>query len=138
MVGPDLTRARARVEALMDDLCTITTDPAGVTDDDLDETTGQLIPVAVPTTVYDGICLITPHTDGDGTPEPDRTTGQVSDRARYRLLLPVAAPPVAEGQLLQVRQSRRDPQLPTARFRVDAAGQVLTYAVARVVGLERL
>lgn len=122
----------------MDDRCTITADRAGVRDDELDEDTGRLIRNTDASTVYEGKCLVTPVTDQDGTPEPDETTGAVDRGPRYRLLLPVDANPVGRGMRLKVTASLRDPELLTAEFGIDAPGQVSTYAVARVIGLERL
>jgi hypothetical protein len=57
---------------------------------------------------------------------------------RYRLLLPLSAPPVEHGDRMTVTASRRDPQLTDAEFVVDAPGDVGTYVVARVIGCSRV
>lgn len=139
MAGPDLSRATERVLSLMDDTVTVHRDRPGVYDDELDETTGELIPAEAGSAVWSGPALITPRTDNDGTPEPDPNGLYDSGSSpRYRALIPLTSPQVEAGDVLTVTSSRRDPQLVGERFRIDAAGQVSTYTVARSVGLIRI
>jgi len=124
----------------MDDTCRIVADPAGVSDDPMDERTGELVPVDAGQPLYEGPCMLTPTAPGDGTPEATAPSAEPTDaaRQRYRLLLPLSSPPIPAGVVLTVITSRRDPELPGERFRADSAGQVSTFAVARQVGMVRL
>lgn len=136
MAGPDLTAAVARVLSLMDDRCTVASDPQGVRDDILDEVTGLLTPPVGDTTSAPWPCLITPQTAGDQTPEATAATAKLTGNV-YRMLLPLDAD-LAGGELVTVTFSARDPKLLGARFRADAPADVSSYPVARIVRVVRL
>lgn len=137
MAGPDLTAATARVLSLMDDTCTVASDPPGVRDDIFDEVTGLLTPPVNDATTATWPCLITRQTEaGDQTPPATATTAKLTGNV-YRLLLPLQAR-IAGGELVTVTVSARDPQLIGARFRADAPADVGSYPVARIVRVVRL
>lgn len=109
------TRARAAAEMLMQDTCTISRDPAFLTDSVLNETTGQLTaPAAGPLVqVYAGPCLVTPVVRQDT--DVDEGGGPIV-RGAYEATVPLSSARVAIGDVLTVTVAVRDPQLVGARF----------------------
>lgn len=139
MTYPDLTPARLAVERLLADTCTIERDRAGIHDDVLDETTGALVPpIADSFAVWSGPCLVNPQgwRDQDEFLGPLATTKPL--RGDYRGLIPLAAPAVEAGDTLTINVAARDPQLTGQTFRVVEIGEVNTFAIVRIIGLERL
>lgn len=131
--GPDLESAREAIEALMDDTCTIHRDSEGELDDDLDLITGVLArPVGQPVLVYDGRCKVSKsavqmkYSEEAGRAVPVRA---------YTGGIPVDSPLPAEGDILTVTSSRRDPYLVDQGFRVTEV-VTSTWAVQRKFGLE--
>lgn len=135
MPGPDLTRAAATVEGLMDDRCRLARDADGVPGV-LNDETGVVAGGEETLLHADLPCLLTVTTPGDGTPEPLDATVATEDGARYRGLLPLSVTDVRPGDALTVTSSRRDPTLVGRAFVIDAVGSG-TYLVARIVGMSR-
>lgn len=136
MAGLDLTPARKAVEALMTDRCSITDDPSGAADDVLDPTTGELVtPADDSKAVWSGPCLLAPLTqtgpDEDGL-APVTDTGRLA----YKALIPIGAPPIPIGAVLQVTSSK-DRQLIRSRFQVLVVVQQ-SLQVARMLQLEKI
>jgi hypothetical protein len=131
--GPDLTGARAAVERLMDDTCTISSDPEYTADDTLDEETGELLrPAPDAATVYDGPCLVSAERI---TPSSSAEGGTTIETRVYHGLLPWNAPVPVVGSLLTVTSSRRDPELVGKVFIVRGVA-FKTKLVSRRLALE--
>lgn len=131
--GPDLTAGREAFEAVMEDECIIVSDPEGGDDDVLDLDTGLLErPDPDESEIYNGKCLISAT-----SPNPRLATegGRYSTQVIYSASLPVSASGVADGQILTITASRRDPELVDKEFRVTG---VLydTFAISRDLTLE--
>lgn len=132
--GPDLSSAVEAVEALMDDTCTISHDPEGELDDMLDVDSGLLVqPFGTPGLVYSGRCKVSAsHTQMKYSEE----AGRAVRIQAYSGSIPVGSPMPAEGDILKVTSSRRDPELVDQDFRVvDVIAS--SWAVQRKFGLER-
>lgn len=137
MPGPDLSAARARVEALLDDTCVVTRDDHDVHDDELDPDTGELVDPQAAGQLYTGPCLVLPAAPGV---DPAELFGAADlDRpGRYRVLLRLDAPDLPAGARLTVTQSRRDPLLTGAAFRVTGPVQLASLTVVRQVEVEQV
>ncbi len=131
--GPDLSSARAAVEALMDDTCLITRDVEQFSDDVLDPVTGVLVPPAPDTiNIYSGRCKVSP----EGVQPSERREGGVDVYARtYRGAIPWGSPMPQVGDLMSITSSYRDPELVGKVFRVKSVA-VSTFLVSRRLELE--
>lgn len=134
---PNLQPARVAIERLLADTCTVERDAAGVGDDVLNEQTGQLQrPAGDASALWAGPCLITPRDSSEQFIGPTETV--LPERGDYRLLLPLAAPATVAGDRVTVTTSVRDPQLTGRLFRVVEVGELSTFAVVRILGVELL
>lgn len=128
----DLTRARATAARLADQVLTdtvvITVDDEAVSDDVLDEATGQLArPPGDNRTIYTGPGLVSPAATGEN--RPDQVGGASVYDSAYRLRIPAAAPTIPPGAVVAVTASL-DAQLVNRAFTVLAArdgGQSITH-----------
>ncbi len=130
---PDVTGARKIAEAAMVDTCIVYRDAAGSADDTLDVLTGSLTqPIDDQTTVYQGPCLLrTENVQARRDDEGGATLGRRLHAAR----VPVSAPAMILGDILEVLASAHDPLLVGRRARVLDAG-VNTFAITRKLTLE--
>lgn len=142
--GPDLNNARAAVERLMDDTCTITIDAQGAGDDVLNDADGSLTPPDPDaSTIYDDTttgdggralgarCKVSPA----GLAPQTIIEGDVDISQRvYNGSIPWDAPMPPVGGVLKVTSSRRDPQLVNEEFQIRSV-VVSTFLVARKMQL---
>jgi hypothetical protein len=125
--GPDLSFARRTVESLMDDTCVVVR-PRVLDEEGLAEAPRIYPPEDDP--AEDGPCMV-----GDesvmGSPE-------ASDAYRFahRASLPAETLGVQEGDVLIVKTSRRDPDLPGNRYVVRRVGEK-TFLLTRRLVMER-
>jgi len=144
--GPDLAVGRQAVENLMDDGCVITRPPPPSTAS-LDPDTGHVVPDDA-ITVYSaategeggrslaeqdglgGMCMI--RMQGSRQPSWRSEGGALILNDTRELKIPVDAPLVKKGDRVQMTTSRRDPQLVTMGFRVEAVVQK-TFAISRTI-----
>lgn len=131
---PDLTRAQSRVESLMVDVCKITRDPQQEFDDVLDVDTGELgQPDSDQLFVYRGVCIVKPNKGYRQTDVGGETTAE-----RYHdLLVPLSAPEVRIGDLVEITVSQRDPQLLGDKFVVTDT-IATSFAIVRRIEMERV
>lgn len=130
---PDVVAARVVAEAAMVDTCIVYRDAAGSADDVLNTTTGALAqPVGDQTTVYEGPCLL--RTENIQA-RRDEEGGAYLARKLQGARLPVSAPVVVYGDILEVLTAAHDPQLVGRRGRVLDV-EVNTFAVTRKLTLE--
>ncbi|MEV6840312.1 DUF6093 family protein [Streptomyces sp. NPDC051133] len=104
-------------------------------DDELDPTTGHLIPVP-PAIVYEDKAGLHAHQErirGKGSGQDSAWVEEV--RAGYRMLLPLDAPEVWENDTVLVIDAR-DEQAVNRTYRVTAQGEVSSFPVLRTVWLE--
>lgn len=133
MTGPDLSTAKAAVEALMDDTCRITRDLAS--DDSLpDYVTLRSSKGSGPIPFYDGRCKIKDLTNGKSS---TRFEGKKEYAvALYELDIPLdSAPALHRGDVVTMLTSRRDPGLVGRVFRVTEP-VYKTFAIQRKALLE--
>lgn len=117
-----LKRVQERVEGLLlSDRLALRRDRPGVEDDILDESSGSLVPAPDDVTVL---------WTGLGAVLADREDGT------YRVMLPMDAPLLYEGDMIDVLESAQDPQLAGKRVRVRTVPRGGTFAVLRTVHAE--
>lgn len=115
---PDLTLARATLEAAFDAECVIVRDRQGHTDDLRDPSTLELIrPSDDSGTIYAGACLCRP-VQGFGRTQRDEA-GTVQYVDTWRLRLPVTADNVTVGDVVRFSVSPNDSQLLDREFTVS-------------------
>lgn len=133
MTGPDLTQAKAAVEALMDDTCRITRDLA--VDDSLpDPITLRTNKGAGPIPFYNGRCKIKDLTNGKSSTRFEG--GKEYAVALYELGIPLdEAPVLHRGDVVTWLTSRRDAGLVGRQFRVTEP-IYKTFAIQRKALLE--
>ncbi len=132
-VLPDVERARALAESAMVDTCIVYRDQQGSADDTLNEVTGALTqPVGDQTTVYEGPCLLRTR---DVQPSSDAEGGAQVGRRLQAARVPVTAPKMVAGDILEVLTSSHDPLLAGRRYLVVDI-TVNTFAVTRKLTLE--
>lgn len=130
---PNVTAARTVAEAAMVDTCIVYRDAAGSADDVLNTTTGELAqPVSDVATVYTGPCLL--RTENIQA-RRDEEGGAYTARKLQAARVPVGAPAMLFGDILEVLTAAHDPQLVGRRARVLDA-EVNTFAVTRKLSLE--
>lgn len=130
--GPDLSGAKAAVERLMDDTCTIVrTVPTS-------EATVDVITLEAsnpaPTTVYSGRCKV----GEDLRPNVTIEGGKVVNVEPMLLAIPLPTDPANEpqvGDLVTIDSARRDPRLVNQQFRV-ASFITKTFAIQRKMRVE--
>jgi hypothetical protein len=129
-VALDLSRARAKIESLMEDMCVITRDPPGTSDDVVDEDTGLTSSTgAASQTIYSGKCFFAPTGIGsiaNAEGQPERNPG-------YRTLtafIPLDAPEILENDTFTVTASQRDP-LAVGRDMTVVGIRFNTFAIGR-------
>lgn len=112
-VDAALEEGRAMAEALMRDACAVTRpdDAKEVTDPHTGEVTFG------GAEVYAGKCKIQSGQVQEATPD---TAGRVVTVQRYQLHLPIAAGPVAVGDLVRITAAARDGQLVGRTYRITA------------------
>ncbi|MFD3926527.1 DUF6093 family protein [Streptomyces sp. NPDC058614] len=132
----DLSGVRRVVEGMLDDQLEVWRDPAGRTDDVLDENTGELKSAeADGALVWAGPGAIVPLGQPAITAPMDGSVAALPAATAYQALLPLDAPQTRDDDVIAVRGSTRDAQLVGRRFRV-ADANVGTFAVVRVVRLQ--
>lgn len=133
MAGPDLTAARRAAEGFLDDRVTVVRDADRVPGA-FDEVTGAYAPDADDAALWSGPALVSRETDLSEAGGPlVAVDDAAADPGRYRLLLPLAAPALREGDTVLVTASRRDVQLRGRRLRVSGPPVLGTYEVLRRV-----
>lgn len=134
MVRPNLERATAKVESLMQDTCKITRDVEGVYDGELDEDTGLIVqPGSDNATVYEGPCFVAPT----GIGSEAGAEGQEVRLPGYRTLtcwIPKDAPQVLSNDCVEFLTSLRDPLLPGRKMTVVGV-RYMTFAIGRRLDL---
>lgn len=132
--GPDLSAAKEAIEALMDDTCLITRDPAGEADSAFDPETGDLTtPVGQPILVYEGQCKLSKT---KVQMKYSQEAGRAVPVQSYSGGIPLESGLPQEGDALLVTSSRRDPELAGREFRI-AEVTLSSWAVQRRFDLER-
>lgn len=135
MPGPDLTDAEASVEALMDDVCRITRNPAGRSDARLDPITLRMDDPTPAALVYEGKCLVSAPASS-GSPQSfgrkDTTVNRYFLGLPLSVLRSVRSAEPAVGDLVQILSSRRDPSLADPAKIFEVQGVVYkTFSVSR-------
>lgn len=118
--GPDLSPAKAAVERLMDDTCTITRNPDGLADAELDQDTMELVDPAGLTTVYgpNKKCSVSAP-GGIGIGDATREQGGEQFVLRvYQVTIPLESAEVLKGDKVRIVSSRRDRLLVGQEFTV--------------------
>lgn len=116
--GPNLAPAKAAVERLMDDTCTITRDPQGEDDSQFDGNTGQLFAdQGDPEPVWTGRCKVSSAGLISGT-HGEQEGGATVNARIYEGAIPIDAPEILIGDVLTLESSRRDLLLVGKQFRV--------------------
>ena len=134
--GPNLNRARAKIENLMDDACVATLDTEGERDDVLDLDTGQVgKPASDDHVRYDasstgeggrsladqdgtgGKCKIKPASQSSVASLLAEGGQQITTEI-YVVAVPLDAPSLPNGTDVHCVSSRRDPLLPGQHFKV--------------------
>ncbi|MFJ2342374.1 DUF6093 family protein [Streptomyces antimycoticus] len=137
-MGFDLSGVRRVVEKMLGDELELWRDADGHVGDVLDEQTGELKPGGtLATPVWNGPGAVVKSGQLVASPPVDGTTAVLPATTGYQALLPLASPKAQLDDVLVVKASERDAQLPGRRFRV-AETEVGTFAVVRVVRLEVL
>lgn len=118
--GPDLTGARAAVEALMDDEVDVYRIAPGWAVEDADPLTLELADPAPVTPIYSGPCIISHGNNG------------------YTLKIPLGdgSIRIRKGDRVKPTSSRRDPEMTDRQFYVVEETPVKTFAVSRSYTLE--
>lgn len=112
--GPDLSFARAQIERLMDDQCTVYRDPDAEFDDVLDVDTGEIVPPDHDSRiVYQGKCYF--RLDGRQNALVDQGGVQRPLRG-YQLVIPATADCLEAGDVAVCTASRRDRALVDQEF----------------------
>lgn len=125
----DLQPLEDFARAIMVNTCRITRDTLGNEDDTLDQTTGQLTPVADQTLVYAGVCsvqyvpVLRPvAVGGEG--------GRDLAPSRFRIDVPLDAPVARYGDIVEIVTAPTDPALAGRKFKVETVA-ASTLAVRR-------
>ena len=130
----DLSRARAKIESLMEDTCVITRFDDSTNDDVIDEDTGLITQHAdTPQTIYTGKCFFAPT----GIGSVANAEGQPEQNPGYRTLtayIPLDAPEVLENDLFTITLSQRDSQV-VGRKMVVVGIRHTTFAIGRQLEL---
>lgn len=106
MAAPDLTFARAKLEELMTDTCTVTVAPDSVRGDDLDPDTLVLTPEGR-VIVYDGPCLVSARNPSGQTSQTLNSDGGLETWAgRYTLKTPFAEDDFPPGAVVELTASQ--------------------------------
>lgn len=131
---PNLEPGRKKLEALMVDACTIVRDDSQEFDDVLNVDTLELVPPDHDDDyVYRGKCVVIPNNQYTGV-----VIGGVLEQVRsHDLMIPLAAPELAAGDVVTVVSCVRDGQLVNKQFAVTDTTQS-TFAVARRVEMVRV
>jgi hypothetical protein len=129
-VSAALDAAQGLVEGLMDGAaCRVTRDESQREDDTLDPDTLELVPPdpdAGP--VYDGPCTFTRISGTEAAPAHDRSA---YTEQRWRVSVPLAAPPLKVNDRIVLTKCKRMPDLVGREFRVDELVESGSYAVSR-------
>ncbi|MBC9717813.1 hypothetical protein H9Y04_35310 [Streptomyces sp. TRM66268-LWL] len=138
-MGLDLSGVRRVVEGVLDDRVELWRDLQGEADDELNESTGELVPQAgTPRRYWDGLAAVTLTGQlPSNTQSLDGMWSAAPSKTAYLALLPLTAPQTRPDDFLVVASSNRDPQLTGRRFRVLEAATA-SYAVVRQVRLQIL
>lgn len=129
MTTLDLEPARRLVENLMDDAGRVTRPPS-----DADATLNPDMSVTWPdpTTVYEGMCMVREK----GTQERVfDAAGQELVDVSHVLSIPLSAGVPQHGDVFEVTEAQRDPELLGRTFTVRGVASAKTFAVMRKVGL---
>lgn len=131
--GPDLSTAVAKMESLMDDVCTITVDSDQAEDLVLDEATGGYVDSGHGAYLYQGPCMLRAEKAYDIAEHGGRTVAAHD----FKLSLPNHAPEIPRGAIVKMTASRRDPRMVNQRFAVTDT-TTSTFTIAQRLFLERL
>lgn len=134
----DLSGVRAFLEeTVLTDTATVARDVAGVHDDELGDDLILRPPPTDLTTVWSGLVAVLPRDYARTAPLPGGLAVEPMEEGAYLGLAPLDAPVFRRDDLLTVAASERDPQLAGVGFRVLGPGRVSTFAVVRIVPLDR-
>lgn len=114
---PDLSSARAAIEALMIDRVRVTNDAYGVDDATFNDTTGQY-DQAVPTVLYEGKGKVRPSNQAE---REQIEGGSPNTVMKYIVGIPISAPAIPIGAYVEVLTSVRDTSLVGRKMLVTAA-----------------
>ncbi|WP_372407409.1 DUF6093 family protein [Streptomyces luteireticuli] len=139
MAGLDLDGIRRVVESILDDQILVTRDPAGRSDDVLDDRTGALRP-STSVTVWSGRGAVTAGSPAVSDPIDGAHIAVRPITTTYQALIPVDAPALHRDDQLVITGSLRsagprDPLLLGRTFRV-AGTAVSSFAIVRIVRLQ--